>query len=73
MEEFLEYEAVMTLMTLTGVQRFGWDALGHILMVECSTAKSRVPIGLTREAAESLRDALVQALDRMPVEANAKQ
>ena len=27
MEEFLEYEPVMTLMTLTGVQRFGWDAM----------------------------------------------
>ena len=73
MEEFLEYEPVMTLMTLTGVQRFGWDAMDHILLVECLTEKSRIPIGLTREAAESLRDALVQALDHLPVEGNAKQ
>lgn len=72
-DTFLEYEQLLTLTTVTGVERFGVDALGHTLWVLCSTPASSFPMGLTRAGAKELRDALDVILSNTNSEAMSKQ
>lgn len=61
----MEIEQVMTLATVRGIGRVGWDALGESLLVEVQAGKPEgplrtIPLSMTAEAAEEL-----QALLRM--------
>ncbi len=54
----LGYEPIVTLATLRGLKRVGWDALGQQLLVEFVAGPperaSLWPVGLTPEVAEEL-------------------
>ncbi|NDV21043.1 hypothetical protein GO013_16675 [Pseudodesulfovibrio sp. JC047] len=55
----MEYEELLTLATVQGLGRIGWDALGQSLLVEVDIEHKdegmhRFPISLTSEVAEEL-------------------
>ena len=73
----MEVEQIQTLMTVKGVEQYGWDALHELLFARLVVGPPgidrHIPVSLTRAGAEQLIAALQQCLSEantanMPVQ-----